>query len=67
VFFWGKTLPDTLQTDALPYNGFGFVGCGHVWRKTAWEYIFDYPKYYGFYGEEEFASMALLQKRWEMH
>ena len=65
--FWGKTLPATLQTDALPHNGFGFVGCGHVWRKTAWESIPDYPEHYGFYGEEEFASMALLQKRWEMH
>lgn len=44
-----------------------FVGCGHVWRMTAWRDIADYPEWFIFYGEENFASYELYKKKWEIY
>ncbi|MCG1036603.1 glycosyltransferase family 2 protein [Polaribacter sargassicola] len=64
--FWGKENPiKVTSTDNYELNK-GFVGCGHVWRKTAWNSILNYPAWFVFYGEEEFASFQLFKKGWQV-
>jgi hypothetical protein len=60
--FWGLTAPHTVVTTETPTRVQGFVGCGHVWRMKAWRSIPDYPDWFVFYGEEDFASYQLLKK-----
>ncbi|MFI0430088.1 glycosyltransferase family 2 protein [Mariniflexile sp. HMF6888] len=64
--FWGKTLPDTLNHTLVSTRVKGFVGCGHVWRMDAWRSLPDYPDWFVFYGEEEFAGFHLFKKDWEI-
>lgn len=65
--FWSKTLPDTVSCDEQPERVKGFVGCGHVWRREAWEAIPNYPDWFIFYGEEDFAAFQLFKHGWEIH
>lgn len=44
-----------------------FVGCGHAWRRSAWQTVPDYPEWFEFYGEEQFASLQLLKLGWQVH
>jgi GT2 family glycosyltransferase len=45
----------------------GFVGCAHVWRMKAWRDIPNYPEWFVFYGEENFASYQLFKKDWTVN
>lgn len=64
--YWNKEKPNnTISTESYQLNK-GFVGCGHVWRKSAWESIAQYPDWFVFYGEEEFASFYLFKKGWDV-
>ncbi len=65
--FWGKKLPYKLESEDESCKVKGFVGCGHVWRMDAWRDIPNYPEWYVFYGEEEFASYQLFKNGWEVH
>ena len=65
--FWGKNSPNTLQTQLYPERVRGFVGCGHVWRMSAWKSIPPYPEWFIFYGEEDFAAYQLFKKNIEIH
>lgn len=65
--FWGKTAPISIATKELAQKVKGFVGCGHVWNMQAWRDIPNYPEWFVFYGEEEFASYQLFKKGWEVH
>lgn len=65
--FWGKNSPNTLQTQLYPERVRGFVGCGHVWRMSAWKSIPPYPEWFIFYGEEDFAAYQLFKKHIEIH
>lgn len=65
--FWGLSTPVSLISSELPERVQGFVGCGHVWRMSAWKSIPNYPAWFIFYGEENFASYHLLKKKWEVH
>lgn len=65
--FWGKNEPKTLQTQLQPERVKGFVGCGHVWRMSAWNSIPNYPEWFIFYGEEDFAAYQLFKKNIEIH
>ena len=65
--FWGKTLPEIIETDEKPNLVRGFVGCGHVWRMTSWKSISPYPEWFIFYGEEDFASYELFKQKIEIH
>lgn len=65
--FWGSELPPSTNTKTLPVRVSGFVGCGHVWRMEAWKNIPDYPDWFIFYGEEDFAAYQLLKHKWEIH
>ncbi len=65
--FWGKVLPNNLNHTLINEQVKGFVGCGHVWRMEAWKSIPNYPDWFVFYGEEEFASLQLFKHNWEVH
>lgn len=65
--FWGKTPPTSIVTKESSQRVKGFVGCGHVWNMKAWRDIPNYPEWFVFYGEEEFASYQLFKKGWEVH
>lgn len=65
--FWGLTAPHTVVTTEIPTQVQGFVGCGHVWRMNAWRTIPDYPDWFIFYGEEDFASFQLFKNNIEIH
>lgn len=65
--FWGKKLPTSTKSTDSPKRVKGFVGCGHIWNMKAWKEIPNYPEWFVFYGEEEFASYQLLKKKWEIH
>ena len=65
--FWGKLLPDNLNHTLASMRVKGFVGCGHVWRMEAWRTIPNYPDWFVFYGEEDFAAFQLFKTNWEVH
>lgn len=65
--FWGMILPTDTTTDEMSQRVKGYVGCGHVWRISAWKAIPNYPTWFKFYGEENFASYHLFKKKWEVH
>jgi len=65
--FWSKEELENQFTTDQPEIVKSYVGCGHCFRKTAWNEIPDYPDWYIFYGEENFASMQLFKKNWEVH
>ncbi len=45
----------------------GFVGCGHVWNMEAWNSIPNYPAWFIFYGEEDYAAFQLFKKDWHIY
>ncbi|MFB9108014.1 glycosyltransferase family 2 protein [Flavobacterium gyeonganense] len=65
--FWSKQTPENIFSNDLPVRMKSFVGCGHVWRMSAWREIPNYPEWFIFYGEENFASYQLFKKKWEIH
>ena len=65
--FWGLEPPFNTFSDEKIERTKGFVGCGHVWNMRAWKDIPNYPEWFVFYGEEEFAAFQLFKKDWEIH
>jgi GT2 family glycosyltransferase len=65
--FWGLQEPSSIVSTEKPDRVQGFVGCAHVWRMSAWRTIPNYPEWFVFYGEENFASYQLFKKKWEIH
>jgi len=65
--FWGIADPKSIVSIETPERVQGFVGCAHVWRMEAWRTIPNYPEWFIFYGEENFASYQLFKKNWEVH
>jgi len=65
--FWGLDEPIKVESNEKPHRVQGFVGCAHVWRMSAWRSIPNYPVWFVFYGEENFASFQLFKKNWEVH
>lgn len=65
--FWSKEQPSETTSTEHAIRMKSFVGCGHVWRMTAWSAIPNYPEWFVFYGEEDFASYQLFKKQWEIH
>ena len=64
--FWGKQLPNTIDSEEEPFRVKSFVGCGHAWRMRAWATIPNYPEWFVFYGEEDFASYHLFKNNWKI-
>jgi glycosyltransferase involved in cell wall biosynthesis len=65
--FWDLEEPISTVSKEISITMQGFVGCGHVWRMSAWNSIPNYPAWFIFYGEEDFASYQLFKKHWEIH
>lgn len=65
--FWGKSAPVVLRSKEKTERVRGFVGCGHAWRMDAWKAIPDYPSWFEFYGEEDFASYELFKTGWGVY
>lgn len=65
--FWSTANPSSIETLEQSKRVKGFVGCGHVWRMNAWRSIPNYPEWFVFYGEEDFAAYQLFKKNWEIH
>lgn len=65
--FWGLSEPNEIVSNENIIRVKGFVGCGHVWRMSSWNDIPNYPEWFVFYGEEDFASCQLFKKKWEVH
>lgn len=65
--FWGLEEPKSKLSIEKPYQVQGFVGCAHVWRMDIWRNIPNYPEWFVFYGEENFASYQLFKKKIEIH
>jgi glycosyltransferase involved in cell wall biosynthesis len=65
--FWSKNEECKTNTKDQPLRMQSYVGCAHVWRMHAWKTIANYPEWFIFYGEENFASYELYKKKWEIH
>ena len=65
--FWGLTEPINTDSIEISQRVQSFVGCAHVWKMKAWNTIPNYPEWFVFYGEEDFASYQLFKKDWEVH
>lgn len=65
--FWGKDKPKSIHSNEAIERVNGFVGCGHVWNIKVWKMIPNYPQWFVFYGEEDFASLQLLKKGFQIH
>jgi len=65
--FWGLESPNAIVSNEETARVKGFVGCGHVWRMEAWKSIPNYPEWFIFYGEEDFAAYQLFKNNWEIH
>ncbi|WP_293870258.1 glycosyltransferase [Flavobacterium sp.] len=65
--FWSKDNAKNIVSNEIAQNVKSFVGCGHVWRISAWREIPNYPEWFEFYGEESFASLQLIKKHWQIH
>lgn len=65
--FWGLEAPQSTQTHEQPHVVSSFLGGAHAWRMDAWRSIPNYPAWFVFYGEEDFASYQLFKKNWDVH
>jgi glycosyltransferase involved in cell wall biosynthesis len=65
--FWGLESPNAIVFNEENSRVKGFVGCGHVWRMEAWKSIPNYPEWFVFYGEEDFAAYQMFKNNWEIH
>lgn len=65
--FWSKEEPSTYSTDEKPVRVKSFAGGANCFRVAAWKAIPNFPAWFVFYGEEDFASYHLFKKSWEVH
>ncbi|GAA4976013.1 glycosyltransferase [Algibacter aquimarinus] len=64
--FWDLNVPEnTIKYEDIRLVN-GFIGCGHVWNMEAWKAIPNYPEWFVFYGEEDFAAFQLFKKEWDV-
>lgn len=65
--FWSKQLPKSSITTDSAMRVKSFLGGAHVWRKEVWDKLPNYPAWFMFYGEEDFASYQVFKKGYEIH
>ncbi|MNQ26200.1 Glycosyl transferase family 2 [compost metagenome] len=65
--FWDLEEPKISTTSEVLHRTKSFAGGANVWRMKAWNDIPDYPSWFVFYGEEDFASYQLFKKDWEVY
>lgn len=64
--FWGLQNPNVTNSEEQIQQVKAYVGCGHAWRMSAWKSIPNYPEWFVFYGEEQFASYQLFKNNWQI-
>lgn len=65
--FWNKLEPKTIETSDKSMPMQSYAGGAHVFRMKAWKEIPNYPAWFVFYGEENFASYQLFKKKWQVY
>lgn len=65
--FWDKMEPKTTGTSDKSMPMQSYAGGAHAFRMMAWNEIPNYPAWFIFYGEENFASYQLFKKKWQVH
>lgn len=65
--YWDKNLPTSQNTTSKAIRVNSFAGGAHAFRMVAWRAIPNYPSWFMFYGEEDFASYHLFKKGWEVY
>lgn len=65
--FWSKAEPSSVETTQQAHRVKSFPGGANVWRMSAWHQIPDYPSWFIFHGEEDFASYQMFKKNIEVH
>ena len=65
--FWDLDEPVITKSDEVLHRMQSFAGGANVWRMKAWRDIPEYPAWFVFYGEEDFASYQLFKKKWEVY
>lgn len=65
--FWSKLEPLNTNTNEKSMLVQSYAGGAHAFRMKAWRDIPNYPEWFVFYGEEDFASYQLFKKNWEIH
>lgn len=65
--FWNISAPMHTISSEHSIQMQSYAGGAHAFRMKAWRDIPNYPAWFVFYGEEEFASFNLFKKNWEIH
>ena len=65
--FWDLEEPKIIHSDEILHRMKSFAGGANVWLMSAWRDVPDYPAWFVFYGEEDFASYQLFKKKWEVY
>ena len=65
--FWGLNPPKSNLSNQQTEPVKSFVGCGHIWRMSAWNAVKYYPGWFKFYGEEDFMSFKLFKLGHQIH
>jgi glycosyltransferase involved in cell wall biosynthesis len=64
--FWSKDEPKSFETAETSIQMQSYAGGAHAFRMKAWHSIPNYPAWFVFYGEENFASYQLFKKNWKV-
>lgn len=65
--FWSIDEPRSADTFEKSTPMQSYAGGAHAFKMEAWHAIPNYPSWFIFYGEENFASFQLFKKNWEVH
>jgi len=65
--FWSLKEPLSIYSDQKNERTKSFGAVGFAIRMSAWKNIPNFPEWFIFYGEEDFASFQLFKKGWEVH
>lgn len=65
--FWDLEAPESTDCNEVSHRMKSFAGGANVWRMAAWREVPNYPAWFVFYGEEDFASYQLFKSKWEIH
>lgn len=65
--YWDTSEPKTTISNEQSSRMQSFAGGAHAFRMSAWFDIPNYPDWFIFYGEENFASYHLFKKKWEVY
>ncbi|MGZ0017451.1 glycosyltransferase family 2 protein [Yeosuana sp. AK3] len=65
--FWNKSNPRSIITNQKPEHVKSFGAVSFAMRTEVWRSIPNFPEWFVFYGEEDFAAFHLFKKGWQIH